>query len=473
MTGMSPAATAAPNTDAGQAGAASLAADGSERARLAALVASGVLALGGAAAWASPASAQQRRALDPGSDDVPVAVALQRAQEVEKYAEVAGVSTAEAAKRLRWQRLATVRGGLVTEAPRELGGAFGGIWIDQRDGGRVKVGVAGGEAADRAKAGDVAVGARLGDGADVVPVRYSKDRLIEISQWLSEQLRPADKEAPLPVVHGIATDDNVVSVEYPADLPATSAQRAVVEEAVKRFGDAVRVTTYAGRPTELACSGMFCEPPLRAGVTLEPNWLDDGPYCTSAFPALKRGTGQPVLMTAGHCTLNGQGYIDTTWSTKFHPGPSGGTPQHNIGQGQLFYEGWYGDAGVISIDNVPGWNPQPYLYQLASSETSRNEAYKIRYPGASTVGQGICTTGAASRATDCGAVTQEWVSDGTVGVLTRANTCNSVQGDSGSPMYKSETAYGVLRGKFSACDAIYTDLGIAQDRTNADIMLHP
>jgi hypothetical protein len=56
------------------------------------------------------------------------------------------ISRADAARRGAWQLRAEV---LLEKAGPALGGRFGGIWIDEQDYGRIKVGVVGARAADR------------------------------------------------------------------------------------------------------------------------------------------------------------------------------------------------------------------------------------------------------------------------------------------------------------------------------------
>ena len=377
----------------------------------------------------------------------------QRAHEVEAYAKAKGISTAEAGRRLKWQRLATTK--LVANGKRDLAGSFGGVWIDP-DTGRVKLGVAGQTEALKSAGRAALDSVGLEDGGDVVSVVYGDAELSAASEWLGERLVKVNEGAPNGLVFATRTDENAVVVQLPAGREVTAEQRALVNEAVERFGDAVHVGEYEGELKQRACFGLYCEPPLRAGIWIE---IGGSQYCTGGFISIGRTLHYLHQMTAGHCRLDG------TINSRFAPG---GT-WHNIGPFQNGSRGPSGDAGVIRISNPAGWNPQPYVYVTESGETPRNEVYMIRSRGTSVVGMDVCTSGASLGHSECGKVTEVNHTDfDGVGNQTRGTFCG-VGGDSGAPMWKFDNAYGLQVSGYSMCDSLYTERAAAENMTNTDI----
>ena len=56
------------------------------------------------------------------------------------------------------------------------------------------------------------------------------------------------------------------------------------------------------------------------------------------------------------------------------------------------------DEGIITIDNVPGWNPKPWVYVHAwtgaNDHTTENPGYPIYGTGGSRLGMRVCASGA-------------------------------------------------------------------------------
>ena len=426
----------------------------SRRTRVFAAALSFCLVATGSGHRAAVGVAQEPPAQPPSRDDLQEALERQRAREREAYARAHDVSVDEAARRLRWMMRASTD--LVDRGRRDLGSLFGGVWIDSKTG-RVKLGVVGESEADKSSGRAALDSAKLEDGGDVVSVEHGEAKLEAVSDWLRQQLEKPNDEAAFPVVFGTRTDANAVAVQIPAGRQVTAEQRAVINEAVERFGNAVLVDEYIGQLKERTCSGLYCEPPLRAGV-----WIEFGaPHCTSGFVATGRGSNHDTfLMTAGHCNVPG------TLATRFAQG--GGL--HNIGPFQNHTVNFFGDAGILRINNVSGWNPLPYVYVTQSGETPRNEQYKIRHRGTSVVGMDVCTSGASLGYSECGQVTEVNHVDAERGVgnQTRGTFCG-VGGDSGAPMWKNDTAYGLHVAGYSDCDSLYTERDAAEDLTNTDI----
>lgn len=402
----------------------------------------------------------------------------------EGFAKDADVSLDEARKRIGWQMRMPA---LVDGAKRELGAAYGGAWIDVDDGNRLKVGVVGIDGSKRAAVQEVAAEADLADATDVVGVTHSWAELDQVSQWLMERLEKVNQGQPTPVVFGTPTDRNVVEIQGPEKGALSPDQRQVVDEAVKRFGDAVALGTYKKAPALHQCMESpgpgfgegkhpYCNPPLRGGITMddsnEPQWAYPG--CTSAFVVRGRGANQSTfLMTAGHCLIGYGPYAVPCaychWTRFQYPGAI-----HVIGDMQNAYNGIWGDAGIIKINNVASWGPAPMIFVPRGVDVAQNiPDFKITAASTThSVGQRICKSGAATGYTSCGNVKQENVYDGQTGGLTRGNWCG-INGDSGSPVWFWIVAYGVYRGGFDTCDGLYVRQEVAETLTNADIIFWP
>jgi streptogrisin C len=428
--------------------------------RLAAVATSALLVAAGFDT--ADAEAQQPPAQPPTRDELERAFERQRAREAELYAREHNIPLEAAARRLRWARLASTE--LPGKAKRELGAAFGGAWID-RETGRVKLGVTSSGDALRTEAASTLAEAGLDDGADLVTVRYSQDELDAATAWLAEQLKGPNSNATLPVQFGTRTDRNAIDLDLPGDAEPTDAQRAVVDEAKARFGDLLQVGTYAGTPHSRSCNWHWCDMPLRGGVAL----MDGGGtwQCTAGFTATGRGpNANSFLMTAGHCAGAGGG----TWKTRFS-----NLSVHDIGGWQNSNFDYWGDAGILRVNNVTGWLPMPWALYRPSTDPWQHGNYKIRHRGTSTVGMPICTTGAGTGYSNCGHVTQVNASVAGFGpFMTRGNFCGTY-GDSGGPMYKNEAAYGIhVGGSVSpGCDSWYTERVHAENLTNTNIDVAP
>ncbi|GAA1408029.1 hypothetical protein ACFQZ4_07605 [Catellatospora coxensis] len=138
-------------------------------------------ALGLAVALLPPGSAAAR----PTADASPAGVDW-FADEAAGFAKERGISEAEARERMAWQLVAP---DLDERLQTDLGARYGAVWIDVRDGDRVKVGVTGvvdGPAQSAVKAAAQAVG--LTGGYDLVSVKRSAARLAADNDWLGEEL---------------------------------------------------------------------------------------------------------------------------------------------------------------------------------------------------------------------------------------------------------------------------------------------
>ena len=380
------------------------------------------------------------------------------ASEARHFADERGISVADAAQRLDWQRAA---GQLVDEAEAGLGERFGGVWVDPGDGDRVKLGVTAADGATRANAKRALARVGLDGSADVVEVEHSQRELEAAGGWIAARLEQANGGAPEVLGTGIRTDVNSVEISLPHNGDLSRAQRALVDDARARFGAAVRTReSHSGRPARRACVHPYCDPPLRAGIRIN----GDGSFCTGAFIARGRDAGYLYQMTAGHCRYD----PNATWSSKFPNGTS-----HAIGTFRNIRVDSTTDAGILNINNVAGWAPRDFILITNSPDTSFTDTYKVLNDGNSVVNMRVCTTGAAWGQSDCGYVSQTnaTITDeyGTTSGLVRANFCG-IDGDSGAPMYSYNVAYGLQIDGYSMCDSLYTPIRVAENAMNVDVV---
>src|SRR6185295_2721905 len=122
---------------------------------------------------------------------------------------------------------------------------------------------------------------------------------------------------------------------------------------------------------------------------------------------------------------------------------------------------------------------QPFVFVTSGPDTTRNETYPIRATGWSVIGQRICITGAFFGESNCGVVTDLGVTvtetDGaghnvTVNSMGRASYC-SIPGDSGAPLYASNTAFGINTAALTECDTFFQGIRQAEANMNVTLML--
>lgn len=398
----------------------------------------------------------------PGGFSQPAAATRgEREWEVEGYARERGVSYAEAERLLDLQALAPELDDLLL---RELGDRFGGVWIDVAGGDRILVGVTRGAGTDAAAVvRDVARKIGLTEGYDIVPVRRSVAEIERVNDWLGAEIEKVNDGADATLTAGIRTDLNAVELQLPAEGRLTDAQRDLASTAKARLGDLLVVGSYAGRATARACTYPNCDAPLRGGIQI----TNSGTGCTGGFIARSKVDSVLYQFTAGHCAfLN----FDN-WSTRFTDGSS-----HVVGP--VWNWAWHkgGDMAILRINNVPGWNPKPWVYVTSGADTTTNTAYTIASDNKSVLGMRICTTGAFYGRSDCGRVTQLGVTATYGGVtvrnLGRGSFCGT-GGDSGAPMYAKHVAYGLQVAGYSECDSLYQGIRAAETVLNVNVLHAP
>jgi hypothetical protein len=210
------------------------------------------------------------------------------------------------------------------------------------------------------------------------------------------------------------------------------------------YGDAVSVY-YAGPGETTGCSTRDnCPgPPLRAGIRLY------DPGCTTAF--LGRYNTYDVILSAGHCAnLVPAGHIYQ------HPD---GVTIGGSGNGQMlkevYYSGSKADAMVIRIGS--GYRSN-YIYYTAGSSFP---VFALQQRSQEVGGMVVCQSSRVSGYT-CGSL-YAWdfsitYKDGTTLYNQRSATYVVNDGDSGGPVFYSNTAYGIQSGRNDPGRAIYSHI---------------
>lgn len=377
------------------------------------------------------------------------------------YARDHGVALDVAAERLEWQRLSS---DLQDKARRRLGPAFGGVWIDNEDNGRVKLGLARSNPALIAEARAITADSGLSNAVDIVPVPHSEAELNEISHWLNLRIDQANAGADWPIAVGTEPDRSVVHISLPRyEQRLTQVQQNLINQAKQLYGSAITLGTYNQKMKLLACGYPYCEAPLRGGIMVGPtaafNPPEPGGVCTGAFLARGKAPDNTLYqLTAGHCAFN------ETWGTQLSP--TG--PVEAIGPWKNEEFGESGDAGIYEIANDSLWNARPWIYWAGTSE-----GYPIFSDANPVKGQGICVSGAAYGESNCGTVTQlnltVEVGGTTLKGMIRANFCAG-PGDSGAPLHYYGVSYGILSGGSEGeCDTFSTPILTAEELMGIDV----
>ena len=234
-----------------------------------------------------------------------------------------GISIREAQRRLGWQEPALQLAG---ELERVLGDRYGDLWFDPADGGRVKVGIVGGDTTTAAR---LIARRKLTAVTDLVPVRHSYAELRRAAAWLTAETARANPRPASRLVTGLRVwrlpNRNTVELDLPRGQPLTAAQRATVAEARRRLGDTLTLGAWSGWTHDLACAWLGdefdCDPPLRGGVMLYlRNAVGGYDYqCTAGFNARSTVDAKWYVMTAGHCGAPGQTfYVYQPRDAHFH-----------------------------------------------------------------------------------------------------------------------------------------------------------
>lgn len=391
------------------------------------------------------------------------------------------VGMEEAYRRIAIQDRAS---GLEDAVERIVGRDYAGIWFDPQDRGRLKLGLTAVGATRQAELRSLLEREGLATDADFVSVRFSE---IELEAMVADVVRIAsDLLARGRVRVGYSTVLNNVVLTTVNALSARDA--ALVAEIDRRDGvtvERVDAPSLYAEPFAYSCGVRRCDPPLRGGREINSsfsfNGLTVGVTCTAAFIARHHATGQWLVMTAGHC-LNYD--LLSTWTAR-NQAQTNSTKI--IGSTYGYVWGGGADAGVIAVDPGGYWdNPQPapWIVVKASDDTTYDPEYRIRNDGKSSMYTMKCVTGRTT-GTHCAEIvglglSVTYVVGGVnivvnnLGVL---DACVATKGDSGGPVYKHNTAFGILSGGTvfpdPACDTYYQGIRGAENLLNVDVEFAP
>ncbi|RKQ93517.1 hypothetical protein C8N24_3385 [Solirubrobacter pauli] len=414
---------------------------------------------------------------------------------LEDYTEDAGISAAEAARRLQLQDRFGSLNGAIEDAidPAD----FGGTWFDDNDDGRFKIAIKTNQPSPpNAKiedAEDLLADHDLLSEADFVAVEFNEAELDDAQDDVSAALSTLTDAGKVTVSADVELNGLLVE-EATTITPTEHGQVTTAAGTVDPPTTIVAVDETDLRmeareeldPCGLAPNGwLACPPPLRGGINLVSTGLDG---CTAGFWA-KDGSDE-FIVTAGHCL----GSVDTGWFTITAPTPEEASHPELLGQTSRveWATNVKKDVGAIRVDGSDFENSAPgYIYVTANDEsnTPHKENFEITRVARKRPPKGrrMCVTQAppnptANRHTVCGTVVNsnyEAKYDGhtvlhTVVVRTCKRSDESdrevkqqyVEGGSGGPVYRNHTAYGIgvagrwCRMAFVSAGQLQTDLDL-------------
>jgi streptogrisin D len=282
---------------------------------------------------------------------------------------------------------------------RELGADAAGVHFDKASGTMVV------NVSDRAAA---AQARRAADGDTVVRVvEHSKADLAAVTKGLQQQVKVPGS--------GWAVDHAANQVVVTLDSTVSDADRAKIEKAVAKHGDAVRVDQVAGTFSTRLSGGQAI-------------YAAGGGRCSLGFNV--RSGSSYYFLTAGHCTN-----IASTWYSN-----SGQTSYLGTRAGTSFPGN---DYGIVSTPSAGSGNV--YLY---------NGSYRdITGAGNAFVGQSVTRSGSTT-GLHGGTVTALNATvnyaEGQVRGLIQTNVC-AEPGDSGGSLFSGNTAIGLTSGGSGNC----------------------
>jgi len=352
-----------------------------------------------------------------------------------------GISVAEARQRIGWQVPAAE---LDEQLRSTMDEGFGGLWIDQSDRGRIKIGIT---RVTAAAAFTSAISARrLGGVTDLVPVQHSYASLERANEWLGRAMAQVNDGKGADLTSIMLVNKNVVELRLPDGEALTAGQREVVRHAQAMFGSMITLGTWSGRVYDDACGlhlgSYVCDAPLRAGVRTYNSSLTA--WCSTAFTARSLSDNKWYIMTAGHCGDAGEEFWTYQHVTDdFH---KIGAVHNAIDPGTSD-----DDMAIITINNVAGWDPRPWVYVKDGvgqgvPGSSEDQDYVIEGVSTSPVGTRVCMS-SGNTGTSCGEVTGI-NHNGITGGKAEANYCRQ-GGDSGAAVFSGGRARGIHSGSFA------------------------
>jgi len=415
------------------------------------------------------------------------------------YANKYRVDLNEAERRLSIQDHSA---GIEEDIARVLGDQFAGIWYDEDDGGKLKIGMT--PAQNRAD--DVhRLAERYGVAADMdlVTVRFTQAELEQKQDDIRKRIEDIVDAGRARTVYN--TKANTVVVTALAKLPPD--EEARVNDLAKISGVTVRrVNVPMLRSKLVACNVTFCNPPfrggrgIRQGADITPSAF---PFadCTAAFIARDNtNPDQLWVLTAGHCIF----FAGLPWEAKDE---SNKWSVVGLSAFSSFSGAPGQDAGKISISSTSNgggwasptalpavvvkssanlvwhvWDGLPSLPLVEIVVTTYNPNYEITATSWSSIGQVLCRTGMMT-GTECGIVSELGADESSVGPdgktytfqdMGEINVCGAKNGDSGGPLYKAHRAYGILSSTLDdPCFEAYQGVHGAETALNVKVILAP
>lgn len=225
---------------------------------------------------------------------------------------------------------------------------FGGLWFDQRNGGAAHYTFTGDIAEHRR-----AIDSKTPDSLDITVSRvdHRLSDLEDVKDAITKGFRQLiDEGIPVTMIDANERANRVIVYLEAVDSATEDALR-------RRYGSTV-VAERGARNFEDACNNRDdCANPIKGGLRITPDGYTG--YCTSAFQA-KKGNGDRVLITAGHCLANAEG-AGKPWD--FHLGSRFGLAQGNSLNGSSVKA----DIGWIKIDAGIDKDPADRFYQASNT----------------------------------------------------------------------------------------------------------
>lgn len=191
------------------------------------------------------------------------------------------------------------------------------------------------------------------------------------------------------------------------------------------------LTVHAGKGGPAACSITNCLPQSNGGIRFD---RDIG-YCTTGFNTYG-GSGNRYMLSAGHCTLESGGSANRSHAGRYY----GNTNS----PGRALYSG-RDDFERVYLTNIGSWDTTN-LIRLDGTTTRPITSWI--YNSQFVVGTQIGRSGATTE-TDRGYITYigynpSWVLSHTASFI-QTDAC-AQGGDSGGPVWRNNTAYGIVSG---------------------------
>ena len=382
---------------------------------------------------------------DAGDGDPLMTDSKSMHEETVQFAADAGITFGEASERLKWQSAVPL---IEAKAKFLYGASFTGVWIDQSDGDRIKIGVVAPDPDHASVLEQYASEVGVNGVIDIVPSRFSE---VEVESALTV-LRKTISRAESSMGIRYNPKDNQIRIRVSAPIASLPEKDVEAIAAIRsEYKNLVVVYVDNIRPTSRGCVYPYCDPPLRAGIRV--SFVQAG--CTGAF--LARGKTDNVLrqISAAHCTF-GQG--STSITTKTTAGVTKPIGPIHTADWSTVNDSY--DLASYNVSDNTYWQSRAWVFVTSSDDTVPNTEYPIYSDSDPTLGMRVCTTGAYYSRTDCGNITDTDVDE----TYCEGSTCRFVTnmmaadfcgigGDSGAPVYSSNAARGIQVAGASECDS--------------------